>query len=443
MGKQKGIRTGMVHQRMGHEPTIVTLGCRLNAVEAETIRAHARRAGIPDCIIVNTCAVTREALRQAEQTIRRLRRERPEARLVITGCGAQLEPDRFSAMPEVDAVIGNAEKLEPRTYDALRRTNDRLIDIGDIMHETRASLPPVETSFPGTAASGRSRAFVAVQTGCDHRCTFCIIPFARGPSRSVPVAEVVHHVAASVEAGYREIVLTGVDLTSYGRTLDGAPTLGTLAKAILDGVPRLPRLRLSSIDPAETDGLLEDLIASDTRLMPHLHLSLQSGDDLILKRMKRRHSASDALRLAGRLRDRRPDIAIGADVIAGFPTETHAMFERTRAVLDDLDVAYAHIFPYSARAGTPAARMPAVPGHEIKARAQVLRDDGSRRLRHHLDGKVGAIGEILTESSGRGRLPDFTEVSVVDATGVPPAGRLMRVRMMAHDGQRMTGEVVA
>lgn len=425
------------------DPTIITLGCRMNAVESETVRAHARAAGLSDCVVINTCAVTAEAMRQAQQTVRRLRRERPHARLIVTGCGAQLEPERFRAMPEVDAVIGNGEKLERRTYDDLRRRNDAHVAVGDIMIDRRIKLPPIEARAPGQAQSGRSRAFVAVQNGCDHRCTFCIIPFARGPSRSVPVADVVRHATALVANGYREVVLTGVDLTSYGTDLDAPSSLGELVATLLDRVPTLRRLRLSSIDPAETDPVLEAAMRTEPRLMPHLHLSLQSGDDLVLKRMKRRHTSRDAANFVERMRAARSELMVGADVIAGFPTETSAMFERTASVLEKLDIAYLHVFPFSPRAGTPAARMPPVSGPEIKHRADTLREAAAARLSRLLDQRIGKEAEILMEASGRGRLPEFIEVEPEFGAGATQPGQFMRVKIIRHDGRRMTGEVVA
>lgn len=425
------------------EPIIVTLGCRLNAFEAEVIRGNATAAGLSDCVVVNTCAVTTESVRQAQQTIRRLRRDRPTARLVVTGCAAQLEPERFTAMPEVDAVIGNADKLARETFLEIRRANGRFAHVSDIMAALETSLPAPEQAPPGEALSGRSRAHVAVQTGCDHRCTFCIIPFARGPSRSVPAGDVVAHVRSLVAAGYREVVLTGVDLTSYGKDLPGPMSLGRLAAAILDRVPRLPRLRLSSIDPAETDAVLIDLLAVEPRLMPHLHLSLQSGDDLVLKRMRRRHTRTDAIRLADRVRTARPDMVLGADLIVGFPTETEAMFDRTLDAVEACGLTHLHVFPYSARTGTPAARMPQVAHSVVRSRAARLRTLGAERLSRLLDQEIGNTAEVLMERGGKGRTPGFLEVALSSvAPGSAGPGKIVNVRITGHDGARMTGEVI-
>ena len=345
------------------EPLIVTLGCRLNAYESEVMRRHAMNAGLADCVIVNTCAVTGEAVRQAEQTIRKMRRERPNARLIVTGCAAQIEPERFAAMEGVDHVVGNAEKLEPATFRSLSTDALERVAVNDIMSVKETALHMID------GFGSRARAYVQIQNGCDHRCTFCIIPMGRGPSRSVAAGEVVSQVRALVEKGYPEVVLTGVDITSYGSDLPGSASLGRLVKQILAHVPELARLRLSSIDQVEADEHLLEAIATESRLMPHLHLSMQAGDDLILKRMKRRHLRDDAIRFCERVRTLRPDIVFGADLIAGFPTETDAMFENTLDLVDACGLTYLHVFPFSPRKGTPAARMPQVDRRVVKERA--------------------------------------------------------------------------
>jgi threonylcarbamoyladenosine tRNA methylthiotransferase MtaB len=384
---------------------ILTLGCRLNSYESEVMRGHAEAAGLTDAVIVNTCAVTSEAVRQARQAIRRARRERPDAAIIVTGCAAQIDPKSFADMPEVTYVVGNEEKLKAETFSGLLLDSPR-VRVNDIMSlkETAAHLVD--------GLDGRARAFVQVQTGCDHRCTFCIIPYGRGNSRSVPAGEVVAQVQRLVATGHYEIVLTGVDLTSWGADLPNAPKLGNLVSRILKLAPGLKQLRLSSLDAIEIDDALFDLLANEPRIAPHLHLSFQSGDDMILKRMKRRHSRHDAIALCDRLRAARPEIAIGADFIAGFPTETDAMFANTLAVLDEAQIDYVHAFPYSPRPGTPAARMPQVARDVVKARAAQLRARGAERLALRMDRHVGTRGEALVESGGRARLADFTPVRI-------------------------------
>jgi len=384
---------------------ILTLGCRLNTYESEVMRGHAEAAGLADAVIVNTCAVTSEAVRQARQAIRRARRERPDAAIIVTGCAAQIDPKAFADMPEVTRVLGNEEKLKAETFSGLLLDSPR-VQVNDIMsvRETAAHLVD--------GLEGRARAFVQVQTGCDHRCTFCIIPFGRGNSRSVPAGEVVAQVQRLVATGHYEIVLTGVDLTSWGADLPNAPKLGNLVARILKLAPNLRQLRLSSLDAIEIDETLFDLLANEPRIAPHLHLSFQSGDDMILKRMKRRHSRQDAIALCKRLRAARPEIAIGADFIAGFPTETDLMFANTLAVLDEAQIDYVHAFPYSPRPGTPAARMPQLAGDVVKARAAQLRAKGAERLALRLDRHVGTRGQALVESGGRARLADFTPVRI-------------------------------
>jgi threonylcarbamoyladenosine tRNA methylthiotransferase MtaB len=414
------------------DPQVVTLGCRLNLVESEAMRAHALAAGLDDTVIVNTCAVTEEAVRQAMQSIRRIRRDRPSARLIVTGCAAQIEPERFAAMGEVDHVIGNGEKTMALTFQALSTAATERILVDDIM-SVRETAGHLIDGF-----HGRARAFVQVQNGCDHRCTFCIIPYGRGPSRSVPAGAVVDQVRRLVERGTREVVLTGVDMTAYGADLPGQPTLGRLVRQILRLVPELARLRLSSIDQVEADDALLGALAEEDRLMPHLHLSLQSGSDMILKRMKRRHRRADAIDFVNQARRLRPDLVFGADLIAGFPTETDAMFDDTLALADACGLTWLHVFPYSPRGGTPAARMPQVPKATIKARAARLRQVGAQRVAQHLSSRVGAQDLVLIERDGLGRTPDFVEVDVRGAVG-----EIVRTRLVGVDGDRLIGARIA
>ena len=411
---------------------VVTFGCRLNAAESEVIRREAERAGVSDTVVVNTCAVTAEAVRQARQTIRALRRERPAAKIVVTGCAAQTEPQTFAAMAEADRVLGNSEKLSAAAW-ARTSADFGVADapkalVNDIMAVKDAAPHLIE------AFAGRARAFVQVQNGCDHRCTFCIIPYGRGNSRSVPMGAVVADVQRLVANGYGEVVLTGVDITSYGADLPGSPKLGALVKQILKHVPGLKRLRLSSIDSVEADRDLIDAFAGDARLMPHLHLSLQAGDDLILKRMKRRHSREDAVAFCGDLRRLRPDMVFGADIIAGFPTETEAMFANSLALVEDCGLTHLHVFPFSPRPGTPAARMPQLPRAIVKERAARLRARGARALRQHLDGEVGAMRRALIETAAQGRTEQFTQVRL--ATPAEP-GAIVDVTIAGHDGKQL------
>ena len=402
----------------------LTFGCRLNTVESEVMRGHAE-AGAEgrDLVVINTCAVTAEAGRQARKAIRRLARERPGAEIVVTGCGAEVERAHYAEMPEVARLVGNAAKLRPESW------RDGAVSLPeDIMAVRRAEPTRI------VAMSGHTRAFVPVQNGCDHRCTFCVIPFGRGNSRSVPVAEAVAQVRRIVEHGGREVVLTGVDLTAYGRDLDPDLSLGRLVRTILAEVPDLPRLRLSSIDSVEADAALIAAFAEEARLMPHVHLSLQAGDDLILKRMKRRHTRADAVRLCRTLRDLRPGLVFGADLIAGFPTETEAQFARSLDLVTECGLTQLHVFPYSPRPGTPAARMPAVAGDVIRARAARLREAGARALAHHLDAEVGARHRVLTERGGTGRTEAFTPVRFSET--VPP-GEIRDVTVKGHDGQAL------
>jgi threonylcarbamoyladenosine tRNA methylthiotransferase MtaB len=402
---------------------VVTFGCRLNTYESEAIRREAAAAGVDDAVIINTCAVTAEAVRQARQAIRRLKRERPHQRVVVTGCAAQTEAGNFAAMAEVDRVVGNEEKFDARAW-----TSDDKIAVSDIM--------AVKTMRPHTIDSieGRSRAFVQVQNGCDHRCTFCIIPYGRGNSRSLFVDDVVAQVRRLAGNGYREVVLTGVDITSYGADLPGAPRLGALVKRILRDVSELDRLRLSSIDSVEADADLLDAFANEPRLMPHVHLSLQSGDDLILKRMKRRHTCANAISFCERVRRLRPDVVFGADIIAGFPTETEAMFARSLDLADGCGLTQLHVFPFSPRPGTPAARMPQVDRAVVKERARRLREKGEIALRDHLDREVGSHRRVLVESRAIGRTEQFVPVRL--AAPLEP-GVILDLAIKAHDGRQL------
>ncbi len=396
---------------------VVTFGCRLNAYESEAIGALAT-AATPDTIVVNTCAVTEEAVRQARQAIRRLKRERPASRIVVTGCAAQVEAGRFAAMPEVARVIGNGEKLRPETWRGLDDPGMPRVAVTDIMAQDRVDAPPVSGN------RGLPRAFLPVQNGCDHRCTFCIIPYGRGNSRSVPMGAVVDQVKRLVGNGAAEVVVTGVDVTSYGRDLPGRPALGTLVQTILRHVPDLPRLRISSIDSVEADEALVETMASEGRLMPHLHLSLQAGDDLILKRMKRRHSRDDAIRFCAAMRTRRPGIVFGADIIAGFPTETEAMFARSLDLIADCGLTYLHVFPFSPRQGTPAARMPQLPAAIVKERAARLREAGRAALARHLAAQVGRTLPVLVENALTGRTEHYATVRL---TAPAPTGAILPV----------------
>ena len=416
---------------------VMTFGCRLNAYESEVIRRSAEGAGLGNVVVVNTCAVTGEAVRQARQAIRRLKRERPDARILVTGCAAQTEPETFAQMREVDRVIGNDEKMRA---DAWRETRDYLarrpfgiadeekIAVNDIMAVKETASHLID------GLDGRARAFVQVQNGCDHRCTFCIIPFGRGNSRSVPMGEVVTQIRRLVDHGYREVVLTGVDLTSYGGNLPGAPRLGLLVKQILKHAPDLARLRLSSIDSVEADRDLLDALATDARLMPHLHLSLQHGDDLILKRMKRRHNRADAVAFCDQVRRLRPDVVFGGDLIAGFPTESEAMFARALDLVDACGLTFLHVFPFSPRPGTPAARMPQVARDVAKERARRLRRKGEAALAQHLQAQVGARRRVLAESREGGRTEHFTPVRL---NGPIEPGVIVDAAIIGHDGRQL------
>jgi len=390
-------------------PKFTTLGCRLNAYETEAMKELSQQAGLQDAVIVNTCAVTAEAVRKARQEIRKLRRENPDARLIVTGCAAQTEPQTFSQMDEVDAVIGNTEKMQPETWKGMTADfigETEAVQVDDIMSVTETAGHLID-GF-GT----RSRAYVQVQNGCDHRCTFCIIPYGRGNSRSVPAGVVVDQIKRLVDRGYNEVVLTGVDLTSWGADLPAQPKLGDLVMRILKLVPDLPRLRISSIDSIEVDDNLMHAIATEPRLMPHLHLSLQHGDDLILKRMKRRHLRDDAIRFTEEARKLRPEMTFGADIIAGFPTESGAHFENSLKLITECDLTWLHVFPYSKREGTPAARIPQqVNGNVIKDRAARLRAAGGAQVTKHLQAQIGKTHHILLENPHMGRTEQFSEVT--------------------------------
>ena len=416
---------------------VLTFGCRLNAFESEVIRREAENAGLSDTVVINSCAVTNEAVAQARQSIRRLKRERPNTRIVVTGCAAQTQARMFADMAEVDRVVGNDEKMRSEAWHNARAAFNsgfgietaEKIAVSDIMAVTRMA-PHLLEGFQ----SGLPRVFVQVQNGCDHRCTFCIIPYGRGNSRSVPMGAVVDQVRTLVERGHAEIVLTGVDLTSYGADLPGSPRLGQLTKQILRHVPELTRLRISSINSIEADRDLLDVIADDERLMPHLHLSLQSGDDLILKRMKRRHSRADAIEFCAQVRRLRPDIALGADIIAGFPTETEEMFARSQDLVAECDLTFLHVFPYSKRPGTPAARMPQVAGEAIKDRAKRLRATGETALRKRLAAEMGMTRQVLIESGRQGRTEQFLPVAIAGET----PGVVRALTIAGHDGVRLT-----
>lgn len=413
---------------------VITFGCRLNVYESEAIKARAAEAGLDDAVVVNTCAVTAEAVRQSRQAIRRARRERPCSRIIVTGCAAQTEPQTFADMTEVDAVIGNQEKLVAASYADFGVGASERVRVNDIM-SVRETAAQFVDSF-----EGRARAFLQIQNGCDHRCTFCIIPFGRGNSRSVPMGAVVEEARRLAQVGFSEIVLTGVDLTAYGADLPGEPTLGQLVKKVLKLVPELKRLRLSSIDSIEVDGDLISAIAEEERLMPHLHLSVQSGDDIVLKRMKRRHTRRDTIEFCDTVRRLRPDVAFGADLIAGFPTESDAMFENTLKLLTDAGLSFLHVFPFSPRKGTPAARMPQLDRRIVKARAMRLREAGRAALLSRLSSLVGARRVSLVEKDGFGRTPCFSPVRFV---GDARPGELVNMQIARVSGDALEAEIIA
>jgi len=434
---------------------IITFGCRLNAFESDVIRRLAGEAGLRDTIIVNTCAVTAEAERQARQAIRRARREQPEARIIVTGCAATLDPSRYAALAEVDLVLDNEAKLRLESYALESRAptlpRQRRGSLppplaGEGLRARRSNRPPPPQAGEGWGGGatgvdarprpGRARAYLQVQQGCDHRCTFCIIPYARGPSRSVPLGPLVAEACALLVAGYREIVLTGVDLTAYGADLPGQPSLGQMVRRLLAAVPELPRLRLSSLDPSEIDDELWRLLGDEPRLMPHLHLSLQAGDDLILKRMKRRHSRAQAIAAAQRARALRPEIALGADLIAGFPTETEDMFRRSLDIVEECGIAFLHVFPYSPRPGTPAARMPQLDPAAVRERAARLRAAGAAALKTELSARVGHASDVLIEALGRGRADCYASVRFDDTL---ETGLVARMRFTAASENNLIG----
>ncbi|HEY9234169.1 MULTISPECIES: tRNA (N(6)-L-threonylcarbamoyladenosine(37)-C(2))-methylthiotransferase MtaB [Phenylobacterium] len=411
---------------------IVTFGCRLNAYESEVIRTRAAEDGLSNAIVFNTCAVTNEAVRQARQAIRKARRENPDAKLIVTGCAAQIDPAAFAAMAEVDLVLGNAEKSQAGAY--ADRIPEGKVRVNDIMSVRETAGHLID------GLKDRARAYVEVQNGCDHRCTFCIIPYGRGNSRSAPAGEVVEQVRKLAAQGYQEVVLTGVDVTSWGADLPGQPTLGQLVARILKLVPELPRLRLSSIDAAEIDPDLMRCLAQEPRLMPYLHLSLQAGDDMILKRMKRRHLRADALKLVAEVRAVRPDIAFGADLIAGFPTETEEMFANTLALVEEAGLAFLHVFPFSPRPGTPAARMPQLPRNVVKERAALLRAAGEAALVRHLERQAGRMLSGLVERPGVARADDFTEIAF---EGEAAVGSIVALQAIGHEGGKVLARLPA
>ncbi|MBA5778603.1 tRNA (N(6)-L-threonylcarbamoyladenosine(37)-C(2))-methylthiotransferase MtaB [Stappia sp. F7233] len=415
---------------------VVTFGCRLNAYESEVMKREAEAAGLKDAVLVNTCAVTNEAVRQARQAIRKARRDNPHARIIVTGCAAQTESATFAGMAEVDLVLGNTEKLERASYGRVAQfgiEDSEKVRVNDIMSVRETAGHLID------GLEGRARAFVQIQNGCDHRCTFCIIPYGRGNSRSVPMGVVVDQIRRLVDNGYREIVLTGVDITSYGADLPGNPSLGDLTLKILKLVPSLDRLRLSSIDSIEADDALMKAIAEEERLMPHLHLSLQAGDDMILKRMKRRHLRADTIRFCEDVRRLRPDVVFGADIIAGFPTETEEMFANSLGIVDECGLTHLHVFPFSPRPGTPAARMPQVDRGLVKERAARLRARGDQALGAHLAGEVGATRRVLVEQPGLGRTEQFTQVEFPGGD----AGALEELRITGHTGRHLLAERIS
>ncbi|MBL4617369.1 MAG: tRNA (N(6)-L-threonylcarbamoyladenosine(37)-C(2))-methylthiotransferase MtaB [Robiginitomaculum sp.] len=418
---------------MSQDVKIITQGCRLNTFESEVMLNHAKNSNLGETIIINTCAVTNEAVRSARRSIRLARRDNPNARIIATGCAVQIDPEQFAAMDELDFVLGNSEKMQAKSWTF--EPDTPRVRVNDIASVTTNSGHLID------AFSTRARTYVEVQNGCDHRCTFCIIPFGRGNARSVPAGEVVRQIALLAEQGVAEVVLTGVDLTSWGDDLPSRPRLGRLVRQILQGAPDLPRLRLSSIDAIEIDDELFELLTKEQRIAPHLHLSLQAGDNMILKRMKRRHSREKAIELCNKLHSIRPEIAFGADLIAGFPTETDAMFENTYALVDECNLSYLHVFPFSPREGTPAARMPQVDKQIIRERAAKLRELGAVKLQQHLQKHLHKTKKVLFEKSGIGRLDDFSKVKVQNAATARP-GAILDVNIISNDGQTLHGEIV-
>ncbi len=415
------------------QPEIVTFGCRLNTYESEVMMEHAQKAGLEDTVIINTCAVTSEAVRQARQSIRKIRREKPEAKIIVTGCAAQIETNNFANMDEIDHIIGNDEKMKAETFLDLSTKGSEKVIVNDIMSVTKTANHLI------SGFGVRARAYVQIQNGCDHRCTFCIIPYGRGNSRSVPAGEVIEQIRKLVDNGYHEIVLTGVDITSYGPDLPGNLTLGKLVQKILQMVPDLDRLRLSSIDSIEVDEPLMEAISSEQRFMPHLHLSLQAGDNMILKRMKRRHLREDSIEFCHQARQNRSDIVFGADLIAGFPTETEDMFENTLKLVDECGLTYLHVFPFSPRPGTPAARMPQLNKNTIKDRAARLRHKGKEVSERHMKNAIGQTETILMEHANVGRTPHFAQVKV-PSTHKP--NEFLNVRLSGYEENMLTGEAI-
>ena len=411
---------------------IQTMGCRLNFYESEVMRQTAKTAGLENAILINTCAVTEESVRQARQKVRKARRNNPDAQIIVTGCAVQTDPDSFVKMVEADFVLGNHDKLQQRSYENLVQKGeiaDRVM-VSDIMSVTETAGHLID------GLKDRARAFVQIQNGCDHRCTFCIIPYGRGPSRSVPVDDVISQIRNLVEAQYKEIVLTGVDITSYGTDLSDGPKLGVLVQQILDQIPELERLRISSIDSIEIDSAFIDVLANEPRLMPHLHLSLQNGDDLILKRMKRRHLRKDSIEFCEQVRNVRPDVVFGADLIAGFPTETEEIFENTMSIVDECDLTYLHVFPFSPRPGTPAARMPQVDRYLVKERAHRLREKGEIKLDHYLSKQVGQQRKILIEKNGLGRTEQFSQTEI----GIGEPGEIITADIVGYVPGRLIAD---
>jgi len=423
----------------GKSPKVITLGCRLNAYESSIIEGHARDNDLGETVIINSCAVTNEAVRQSRRAVRKAKKDNPNARIIVTGCAAQLDPQGFADIDGVDHVIGNAEKMLSPSFDPQQLQAGPKIRVNDIMSITQTAPQFINGGNRAFEKSqSRTRAFLQVQNGCDHRCTFCIIPYGRGPARSVPAGEVVSHIRALVRQGFKEVVLTGVDLSSWGGDLPGTPPLGDLVRRILKLIPELPRLRLSSIDPAEVDDSLMDALIYNPRMMPYLHLSLQHGDDMILKRMKRRHSRQDAVALCAALKAARPDFTFGADIIAGFPTEDAAMFAQSLDIITRLPLAWLHVFPFSPRAGTPAAKMPPLKGDIIKARAKRLREASAKTKAAHLKSRIGGRDMALFEETGLGRLPDF---SLIKLGNPPAASTLERVKITGSNGEHLLGVI--
>ncbi len=419
---------------------VITLGCRLNAYESDVMAGHARDAGLTNAVIINTCAVTNEAVAESRRQVRKARRDNPDSTVIVTGCAAQIDPKAFARIKGVDRVIGNHEKMSPLSFDPEFLSHSEPIRVNDIMSVTETA-----PQFMGTGnqelikSQNRSRAFLQVQNGCDHRCTFCIIPYGRGNARSVPAGEVVNSIKSLVAQGYNEVVLTGVDLSSWGGDLPGQPPLGDLIRRVLKLVPDLPRLRMSSVDPAEVDDVLFDLLIHEPRMTPYLHLSLQAGDDMILKRMKRRHNRQDVLILCKRLKSARPDMTFGADIIAGFPTETDEMFENSRSIISGVGIPWLHVFPYSSREGTPAAKIKPVDGNIVKGRAKILREEGARIKAAHLQTRLGDTDTALFEETGFGRLPDF---SLIKVDTPPKSGSLAQVKITGATLEHLTGSLV-